>query len=943
MPAFLFTDIEDSTRLWSRFPDAMARALAEHDRIMRKAISDHQGRVFKTAGDAFYAVFEDPRKALKAALDAQLALHHTSWPPEIEQLRVRMALTYGEVREREGDFFGPPLNLCARLLDAAHGEQVLVDHRLHEAVQAHLPPGTALRYLGAYTFKGLEDPEKVYQLVHPELPSEFPPLRTLEAISHNLPRPTTQLVDRDEEIQTVIQALEHARVVVLSGPPGTGKSRLAVEVAQRLLTHFPDGVWWFDASLVQDPDLLPLELIRMLGLREQPGRSSLDLLVERLFARQMLWILDGLERFHENTLAFLQSLVQRTRHVRILITSMRAVPMEGSTQVRVGPLHIGETSDPGENPAYALLLDRIRQHRPDYNPGPEDRQALIQICRRLDGLPLALELAAARCRLRSPGEVLERLDETLRHPPEELPDRDARARTLHQALNWNLSQLTPDEQRLLWRISLFPAGLSTSAMEQVVGFPPLKADQVEHLLNDLLDKSLMIPVEGQENRYRIPETVRRWIQEIPEARKETPKNYRRYAVWVMEQLEYRAPELVTGTSSRAISFFHQEKENLRRVFRWATEEDPEKAQALGARLWRFFYTAGEFEEGRTWLSPLVAQETVENTEDLALVEMGLGVLTLYRGQIEEARSYLLRAQARFHRLDLPAREGETLNILGLLFLNTGDLSSARRHFERALELREKAGDMSGVATVLNNLGLLARETGDLREARRLFLLSFQKNQQLGRNVESARALANLAEVHQLLEEYAHAEKRYEQALQIFLEAGDRLSAARVYQDLGVLAMDQGNREVAQNHFEQALLLFRDLHHDAGVAGVSLNLATLAWKRERPEEASEHFLQALALFLAQRHARGLRTTLHHWLRFAAHQEDTRTFALLDVFWERLQEKEMLPPFPEDLQDIRDRIRQQEAERYQDLQAEPLWGLWERLDPLLEQMPDILWLE
>ncbi|MCF6192521.1 MAG: tetratricopeptide repeat protein, partial [Candidatus Hydrothermae bacterium] len=729
----------------------------------------------------------------------------------------------------------------------------------------------------------------------------------------------------------------------LSGPPGIGKTRLAVEAAQRLLTHFPDGVWWFDASRVEDPERLPLEMIRMLGMRGTPGKPPMDLLVERLYARQMLWVLDGLNRADMATQTFLQSLLQRTRHLRILTTAARSLRLEGSTQVRVGPLRTGDLPDPETNPAYALLLARIRQHRPEYHPDTRDQEALLQICRRLDGLPLALELAAARCRLRTPQNVLERLDETLQLPDQDVGAGDRRVQTLHQALQWNISQLDEEERRFLLRFSLFPDGLTAQAMEATVGVSPLDVSRLDALLSSLLDKSLIMLVDPQEPRYRIPETVRRWIHETPEARQEEPGTYRRYLSWILQRLERYAPELVTGESSRALSFFHQEKDNLRVVFRWARTHNPEGAQALGARLWRFFYAAGEFEEGRIWLTPLAETSPAHLSEDLATVDMGLGVLALYRGQMEEARTYLTRAQQRFHELQRPAREGEVLNIMGLLYLNTGDLEKARSAFEQALQLREAAGDASGVATVLNNLGLLAREKGDLREARRLFLLSFQKNQQLGRNVESARALANLAEVHQLLEEYSHAERRYEQALQIFLEAGDRLSAARVYQDLGVLAMDRRDWDMARERLERARLLFQELHHDAGVAGVSLNLATLAWKQGKTEQAGEFFLRALALFLSQHHARGIRTTLHHWLRLAAEQKDLRTFALLDVLWERLQERGMLPPLPDSLWELRQQIRQQAPEGYHEREEEPLWGLWERLDPLLESMPDMLWLE
>src|SRR5215211_897991 len=402
---FLFTDIEGSTKMWERHPQAMQGALARHDELLRRAIEEHGGYVFKTVGDAFCCVFPTAPDALEAALEAQHRLLSFEWV-QTGSLKVRMALHTGAAEERDGDYFGPPLNRVARLLSAAHGGQVLLSLATQELVRDQLPPDAELSDLGERRLKDLFRPERVFQLVAHGVPSEFPALRTLEGHPNNLPLQPTPLVGREREVEEVAERLrgEEVRLLTLTGPGGTGKTRLALQAGADLLEGADDGVFFVSLATITEPELVPSAIAGSLGLKESAEESLMETLESYLQQKRLLLILDNFEQVLEGA-TLVGALLGSCPNLKVLATSRIPLGLYGEQEYPVPPLAL---PDPEVLPplvvltqyeAVRLFVERAKAVKPDFEVTNESAPAVAEICIRLDGLPLAIELAAARTKL----------------------------------------------------------------------------------------------------------------------------------------------------------------------------------------------------------------------------------------------------------------------------------------------------------------------------------------------------------------------------------------------------------------------------------------------------------------------------------------------------------------------------------------------------------------
>src|SRR5215217_7939229 len=395
---FLFTDIEGSTKLWERSPQAMQRALARHDQILRDAVEERGGYVFKTIGDAFCCVFSTAPVALETSLFAQRTLlTKEGWPEETGPLRVRMALHAGSTEERDGDYFGPPVDRVARLLSAAHGAQVLLSLTAQELVRDQLPAGAALMNLGEHRLKDLFRPERVFQLIAPGLPSEFPPLRTLEAKLNNLPLQPTPLVGRVREVEEVAERLrsDQVRLLTLTGPGGTGKTRLALQAGADLLDEFDDGVFFVALAAITDRALVAPTVVRTLGLTERRYQPPEELLKGYLRDRQTLLLLDNFEQVLESA-PLLAELLSSAPNLKILATSRTPLRLYGEHEFSVPPLSLPDPSSLAtlesltQYGAVRLFVERAKAVKPDFSLTQANAPAVAEICARLDGLPLAI-------------------------------------------------------------------------------------------------------------------------------------------------------------------------------------------------------------------------------------------------------------------------------------------------------------------------------------------------------------------------------------------------------------------------------------------------------------------------------------------------------------------------------------------------------------------------
>jgi len=416
---FLFTDIEGSTKLWENNAPAMQAALARHDDLLRSAIEEHDGYVFKTVGDAFCCAFTTVPVALETALEIQRRLISSEWE-EIGPLRVRMALHTGAAEERDGDYFGPPLNRVARLMSAAHGAQVLLSLPAQELVRDQLPAGTSLRDLGEHRLKDLFRPERVYQLLAPGLPSEFPPLRTLDTYRNNLPLQPTPLIGREKEVSEVCDLLRHdeTRLLTLTGPGGIGKTRLALQAAADLLDDFPDGTFFAQLATLTEAELLLPAVAETLGVREIGEQPLDESLKDYLSERRLLLVLDNFEQVLEAA-PQVTELLAGAPGLKVLATSRTPLGLYGEKEYAVPPLsvpdvrHLPDLKSISQYDAVRLFIERAKSAKVDFELTNESAPAVAEICVRLDGLPLAIELAAARIKMLPPRAATE-----AKQPPE---------------------------------------------------------------------------------------------------------------------------------------------------------------------------------------------------------------------------------------------------------------------------------------------------------------------------------------------------------------------------------------------------------------------------------------------------------------------------------------------------------------------------------------------
>ncbi len=473
---FLFTDIEGSTRLWDSQPGAMAPALARHDALLRQSIEAQGGRVFKTVGDAFCAAFEAASGATKAALEAQLALGREDWGT-LGGLRVRMALHTGEAELREGDYFGPPLNRVARLLATAHGGQTVMSQTTYDLVRDQPPAGANLQDLGEHRLKDLERPERVYGLLHPDLLGDFPPLRSLSGLPNNLPQQVTSFVGRERETPEVERLLRASRLLTLTGAGGTGKTRLSLQVAANILEEHPDGAWFVEFAPVSDPDLVPQTVAAALGVREEPGKPITDTLHGYLKDKRLLLVFDNCEHLLDAVARLANAVLRGCPDVRILATSREAMGIGGEQAYRVPSL---ASPDPkgsytpeslGQFDAVRLFIDRALLAQSSFAVTNENAPAVAQLCHRLDGIPLAIELAAARVRAMPVEKIAERLDDRFRLLTGGSRTALPRQQTLRAMIDWSYDLLSEKEKTLLRRLSVFAGGWTLEAAEAVCADP----------------------------------------------------------------------------------------------------------------------------------------------------------------------------------------------------------------------------------------------------------------------------------------------------------------------------------------------------------------------------------------------------------------------------------------------------------------------------------------
>ncbi len=718
MVTFLFTDIEGSTRRWEAYPALMTAAFARQEAILRAAIAGQGGWAYKQVGDAFQAAFQTAPAALAAAVAAQRALAAEPWPAGLGPVRVRMALHTGVTDERPDDYVGPPLYRVSRLLSAGHGGQILVTATTYELVRAALPGGVTLRDLGKRQLKDLIEPEHVWQVAIDGLPADFPPLKTPDARPTNLPHALTTLIGRDAERaqgQALLRRTD-GRLLTLTGPPGVGKTRFALQLAADLLTDFADGAWFIALVSVEDSDLLAATIAGALGLRPEPGRPLVPALREHLQRQQVLLVLDNFEQVTEGA-TLVADLLGGAPGLKVLVTSRVRLHLRGEKELALAPLPLPASTPPAQVadlariPAIALFVERAAEAQAGFTLTQENAAAVAAICRRLDGLPLAIELAAARSKILAPPALLARLETRLPLLTGGAGDLPAHQQALRDTITWSYNLLSVAGQQLFRQLAVFAGSFAIAAAEEVCGSfsapaaearatgpgdpaaPRQPLPDLLDMITALVDQSLLQSDAGQELRFHMLETIGEYARERLEASGEAAVLRQRHGAYYLALAEAAEAGWQGARQADWVRRLEVEHDNLRAALNWAQETgQAELGARLAGALARFWATHGYLAEGRRWLEAALRAGASVPMAQRAHVLEGASELAYWQADYGAAQTWAEEALALRRSLGQPGAVAEALTNLGRILWRQGDRAGAQARLTESQTLRRASGE-----------------------------------------------------------------------------------------------------------------------------------------------------------------------------------------------------------------------------------------------------------
>lgn len=804
---FLFSDIEGSTRLLGQLDERYPPLLETHQRLLRGAFEAGEGREVSTEGDSMFFVFPSAPQAVAAAVEAQRALRTHDWP-EDGVIRVRIGLHTGEGILGGDNYVGIDLHLAARIMAAGHGGQVLMSDATRGVVEQSLPDGMTLRDLGKQRLKDLADPVQLFQVVADGLEADFPPPRTLERTT-NLPPQLTSFVGRRQQIEEIKERLAGTRLLTLTGPGGTGKTRLSIQVASEVLDDLEDGAFFVALAPITDPVLVVPSIAKALGLREEAHRTTIETVSDYLEEKHLLLVLDNFEQVLEAA-PRVGELLTAAEGLKVLATSREALQLHGEKEYLVPPLglpdveHLPPLEALSQYESVALFIDRAAAVKPGFTVTNENAPAIAEICARLDGLPLAIELAAARVKVLTPQAILKRLGSRLTLLAGGARDLPTRQQTLRDAIDWSYDLLEEQERTFFARLSVFVGGFTLDSAEAVCHSDgDLALDTLEGVAS-LTNKSLLRQMDtgAAESRFFMLETLREYASERLAEAPDAGEIARRHAGFFLSLAEQAEPELLGPQQAGWLDTLEQEHDNLRAAIAWAAaHEEVETALLLSGALWRFWQI---------------------------------------RGHLREAAARLHEVLALPLAAEHPEAKAKALEAAGGIFYWMADWENTQRYYSECLELRKQLGDRKGLAEALYNLSFIysipSPPQRDLERGRKLLEEAVQLYREIGDERGEGKVLWAISSIHEVSNDWQLSSDSAGKALELFRKVDDRFSAGWALHSIGLAAVGLGDLERAQSALAEALELFTAAGDLTGIALVLNDVSILEFVRGQWERS-----------------------------------------------------------------------------------------------------------
>ena len=812
------------------------------------AVEAHRGRVIKTTGDGIYAAFADAANGVEAAIAIQQSVADPAATAGMA-LPVRCGLHAGPAHERDNEFFGGTINRAARIMGLAYGGQVLASQAVADLVADRLPAGSSLRDLGDVRLRGIASSEHAYQVVHPSLRQEFPALRSLEATPNNLPKHLTSFIGREREIEEAEELLERARLLTLLGIGGLGKTRLSLQIAGDVLDSYRDGAWFVDLAPIRDPSIMASEAAKVLGVREEPGRPLIETLCAHLKPRNLLLILDNCEHLIKPSAELVHAILGAAPEVRIIATSREALRVPGEQTYTVTPLPVPNRSDGIEalsrSPAVRLFVERAQLHRPTFALNEQEAPAVAELVARLEGIPLALELAAARVRALTVAEINVRLKDRYKLLTGGGRVLLERQQTLRALVDWSYDLLQEHEQVLLARLAVFANGFELASAEEVCGADPLTPEDVLDLLTSLVEKSLVLTEERKDRtRYRMLETIRDYAVEKLTQRDEFAATAALHCNHYFVMAKAGNKGSATGTSTRnGYGALRASSTTCARRLHWRSKvaSIPSSRSSSRSRC----RDSGRSAATRPRVVRMCVQHSRSRRSRRQTWRRGTRCTWAPRSPTSqsdyaEARRMLEKSLALRRGLGNPVDIAATLSTLSWVRLHEGDAAQARACEEEALAIFRKLGDRIGEAIGLQHLGEIDRELADHESARRHFeecLAIARTNMYVELEGECERMLGEVA-----LEEgdVLTARARFTRSLKVCSGAGDKRGEATALWFLGKTDVVEGNTDSARIRLSGALRVFHAFEMRAELLGCLEDHAALARSVGLVEEAVRQY-------------------------------------------------------------------------------------------------------